>query len=520
MVDKNKYGQYFTADALADFMVSLITQSNRKRVLEPSCGQGVFLKYLMNAGFTNISAYEIDPELKSEYEFVQYRSFLSVPLEEKYDVVIGNPPYIRWKNLEPELKRELKDNKLWCKYFNSLCDYLFIFILKSIEHLKENGELIFICTEYWLNTTHSASLRKYMCRHGYFSEIYHFKETSLFEGVTASFIIFKYIRNSSHHAPDIRLYQYTGGAARPSLSELEHRSCFNCINIPQFQENSRWLLATKAEQEELNQFEFACLKDTSGTMPYCSEPKRYQLADFCEIGNGMVSGLDAVFQISEQELAGLNAAERNHIIPVVKARSLMPYQHQGITSYIFLQESICDSEFEAQYPNFARHFKPYQEKLAQRYSYHREIPYWEFVFPRNQKLFARKEPRIFVPSKERISARQYFRFCYAAPECYATQDVTAIFKKEDTRESVEYILAFLNNRRVFDWLRFNGIVKGAIVEFSERPLASIPFRPINWRSAPERALHDQITYEVRQYLQDGHPVHLKQINLRFDELYA
>ena len=171
MSEKNKYGQYFTISLIADFMVSLITHDKTSVVLEPSCGKGVFLDSLLKQGFHSLSAYEIDEELGRQYDFIQYKSFLSVPTTEKYDVVIGNPPYIRWKNIEPELKKELESNTLWNTYFNSLCDYLFIFILKSIEHLNENGELIFICTEYWMNTTHSITLRNYMCNNGFFTEI-------------------------------------------------------------------------------------------------------------------------------------------------------------------------------------------------------------------------------------------------------------------------------------------------------------------------------------------------------------
>ena len=46
MIKKNKYGQYFTIETIAEFMVSLVTQNKEARVLEPSCGKGVFLKML------------------------------------------------------------------------------------------------------------------------------------------------------------------------------------------------------------------------------------------------------------------------------------------------------------------------------------------------------------------------------------------------------------------------------------------------------------------------------------------
>lgn len=512
MAEKNRYGQYFTISLIANFMVSLISHAKDSRVLEPSCGKGVFLDSLQEQHFTDLSAYEIDSTLKSKHDFIKYRSFLSVPTSEKYDVVIGNPPYIRWKNIEPELKVELEHNLLWNKYFNSLCDYLFIFILKSIEHLKEGGELIFICTEYWLNTTHSATLRNYMCQNGYFTEIYHFKEAPLFEKVTASFIIFKYIKGKKK-SEAIKFYNYNKPKGLPTAKELSDKSCFDITEIPHFKENSRWLLATYEVQNSLARFEIACEKPSTDFF----NTSMYRIGDFCDIGNGMVSGLDAAFQIKETD--ELNEDEINHLITVMKAKNLCPYKNKGVTKYIFLQEDIDEESFATKYPHFAAHFKPFRDKLNKRYNYNRHIPYWEFVFPRNQKLFERKEARIFVPCKERISNKDFFRFCYAPSICYPTQDVTAVFRKNICKESLEYILAYLNNKRVFNWLGLNGIVKGAIVEFSETPIASIPYRPINWSDNKEVLIHLNITNEVKSYLDDSDNCHIKKINNLFNELF-
>ena len=512
MAQKNKYGQYFTIDLIADFMVTLISHSKDSKVLEPSCGKGVFLENLLKHGFRNISAYEIDKTLGTQFDFINYTSFLSVPTSDKYDVVIGNPPYIRWKNLEPELKAELDDNLLWKKYFNSLCDYLFIFILKSIEHLNEGGELIFICTEYWMNTTHSVNLRNYMCQNGYFTEIYHFKETPLFEKVTASFIIFKFVK-STHKRDFIQLYKYNKEKGLPTKSELADSSCFDILTIPHFKENSRWILATQEVQDKLVSFENACIKKDHSLF----ETELYRIGDYCDIGNGMVSGLDAAFQIEKNET--LNKDEVKALIPVIKAKDLNSYIQKSITYYIFIQEALTADSFTKKFPHFAEHFAPYIDKLNSRYNYHRDIPYWEFVFPRNQKLFERDEPRIFIPCKERISNKKYFRFCYAPSGYFPTQDVTGILKKPKTKESIEYILAYLNNERVFDWLGYNGIVKGAIVEFSEAPIASIPFRPINWNSKTEVDIHNSITEEVKSYIDKPNQESLDRITNLFNKLF-
>lgn len=97
--------------------------------------------------------------------------------------------------------------------------------------------------------------------------------------------------------------------------------------------------------------------------------------------------------------------------------------------------------------------------------------------------------------------------------------MTAIVRKIQCKESIEYILAFLNNRRVFDWLTLNGIVKGNIVEFSETPISKIPFRRINWEVSYEKTLHDDITKEVQAYLLDKDKCHIDTINKLFNALF-
>lgn len=510
MEKKHKYGQYFTRKAVADFMVSLISHPTDSAVLEPACGQGVFLNSLREKGFHSLTGYEIDPTLANEDPAVKHQSFILSPTSERCDVVIGNPPYIRWKNLEPELKEELAQSDLWRTYFNSLCDYSQLFILKSIMQLREEGELIFICTEYWMNTTHSQSLRDYMCQHGYFSDIFLFKEAPLFEKVTAAFVVFRYVRSARRPA-HIALHRYTG-KGQPDAEALLSRSCFEQTEIPAFQTGQRWVLAPQEVQERLRVFEQSC-------EGHCGElfASRHRIGDYCEIGNGMVSGLDAAFNITSQD--ELTPEEEASRMNVLKAKDLAQYRYKDKSYYIYLPEGLAEKEVKELYPHFYRQLAPYKDKLNGRYNYNKDIPFWEFVFPRNKKLFERKEPRIFIPCKERISHKNYFRFCFAPPEVYPLQDVTGILRKEHCRESLEYLLAFLNNGRVFDWLRFNGIVKGGIVEFSEAPLASIPYRPIDWDNHEEVALHETITQATQDYLAhpQEEPLHL--IHQSFDRLF-
>ena len=126
--NKNKYGQYFTPQLIVDYMISLSNINKKSSILEPSSGQGIFISTLEQNGYENITGYEIDRMLYQNTNFVINKSFVTTNISKKFNLIIGNPPYIRWKNLENELKEELKNHTLWHKYFNSLCDiHIFLF---------------------------------------------------------------------------------------------------------------------------------------------------------------------------------------------------------------------------------------------------------------------------------------------------------------------------------------------------------------------------------------------------------
>lgn len=528
---KNKFGQYFTPEVVADFMVGLAEISANSKILEPSCGEGIFLEILQKKGYNNLTAYEIDQDLATEFKFVHYESFVSANINDKFDLIIGNPPYIRWKNLEEELKQELSLNPIWNKYFNSLCDYLYIFILKSIELLNENGQLIFICPEYWMNTTHSITLRNYMVQHGYFKEIYHFNETPIFDKVTVSIVIFKFVKSKqktgescTEQGQSIKVAKFYANKKLTSetLKNLQHQIPFKdaeYLQVSQFKTNERWILQSDEIRKELQILETVCQKQNPTSLISFFEEEKidfHTIGEVCDIGNGLVSGLDKAFQVNGHKL---NSAEKLATINVVKAKDLVPFFAENITKYIFIKNGLEENEFQKTYPNYYLHFQKYKTDLEKRYQYNRIINYWEWVFLRNFNLFSKPDKRIFVPCKERISNKNYFRFALVEGDVFPTQDVTAIFKKSETKESIEYILAYLNQPIIFDWLKCNGIVKGNIVEFSEKPIASIPFRKIDWNNEYEVLIHNSITHITQQFLTNKDKKLFSKINPLFNQLF-
>ncbi|GAA8700558.1 hypothetical protein oki298_13430 [Helicobacter pylori] len=81
--DIKTLGQVFTPKKIVDFMLTL--KHNQGSVLEPSAGDGSFLKRLKKA-----VGIEIDPKICPKNALCM--DFFDYPLENQFDTIIGNPP--------------------------------------------------------------------------------------------------------------------------------------------------------------------------------------------------------------------------------------------------------------------------------------------------------------------------------------------------------------------------------------------------------------------------------------------
>lgn len=75
------------------------------------------------------------------------------------DVVVGNPPYIRYDDLPRNL---YADYQAACPTMIGRCDIYVGFIEAGIRHLKPEGMLGFICADRWMRSAYGAELRRFV----------------------------------------------------------------------------------------------------------------------------------------------------------------------------------------------------------------------------------------------------------------------------------------------------------------------------------------------------------------------
>lgn len=217
----------------------------------------------------------------------------------------------------------------------------------------------------------------------------------------------------------------------------------------------------------------------------------------------MVSGLDSAFRVESDLLARLTTRERDALIDVTKAFQLLPLYTRETIHYINIPQGLSENQVMRDYPNLHAHLSKFKAELLQRYSYNRELPFWEWAFRRSESFFFNQKSKAFVPCKERLTSKPLVRFSLVPEGVVATQDVTAFAPKEGIRESLEYIVAFLSLPEITDWVKHRGLMKGGVAEFSERPLSEIPIRRIDWNNSIEVSTHSEITLLIQELANDS-----------------
>jgi len=178
---RKELGAFDTPLKIVDLMIKLtnIRDWNNVRVLEPACGYAPFSYAIskLKGSWKNIVGVEIDPmiverirKMFPEYD-VRLGDFLLMDFkDERFDLVIGNPPYgiIGDKSHYPI--HFLKDRKAIYKRlyetWRGKYNIYGLFIEKAVKLLNENGVLCFIVPATWMILDEFSKLRGFLAENG------------------------------------------------------------------------------------------------------------------------------------------------------------------------------------------------------------------------------------------------------------------------------------------------------------------------------------------------------------------
>ncbi len=150
-------GQVYTKRMVADYMVNLFTIANGARVLDPCFGGGVFVESLLENTDHNVLAVEIDKDSFDMFNnpYSERCKLLNCDffnIEEEFDGIIMNPPYVRQEEIDEMSELGVTKQKLQMACglmsISNKANLYMYFILRAILLLKDEGELIAIVPKY------------------------------------------------------------------------------------------------------------------------------------------------------------------------------------------------------------------------------------------------------------------------------------------------------------------------------------------------------------------------------------
>ncbi len=516
-LNKNQLSQIFTPDYIAEFMVKNIKQQylsihNKPnidliKILEPSAGKGIFLSHMIDEGFTDITAYELDQSLEAPllnyYPNVKFKfeNFLGSDSNEKFNIIIGNPPYLG-QNYNAHIFQELVRTYSMCeKYFVGNMDLFYFFIHLGIEKLQPGGLLSFITTNYWLtksNKTGIKHLKPHIVTDCFILQLIDLSKISVFKDAKGQhnciFVLQKKYENEKQKNINKYIDVVQVNPYNNRFNEKSNKILFkNIIN----NENSPHLLKYKSamtnkDLSKINGWNLQYPVDVKNVVKkieiFCSfNGSLSYLSDFFIIRNGLILIKDEVFILKENDnlkiadsnmfikmnntFVKLNNDEKQKLKKLFKSKVILPfsYDKNGFSGYLIYLEK---NEFKIQdlkrrnkltekkYPNLTAYLNQYRRELEDILRNAKEN-IRDIYFPRRGSLITQfdinhkrklvnlepyydKEPKIFFSYISNSNV-----FGYTQDSYYATSDTYFLWPREGKTDIDHlFLLAYLNSKIV------------------------------------------------------------------------
>jgi hypothetical protein len=327
---RHELGQWFTPEAVADLALALALRgaSGDAKVLDPSCGDGVFLQRAVHQGIAASRLYgvDIDPQAIGaaqaalpaatlvHADFFDAANLPAASRLRQVDVIVGNPPYVRQERLDASAKSRIVDAlasdwpRLARKDLVSLVgrgDLAAPFLLRTLHHLKKGGTAALVISSAFLDSAYGEQFWKLLeqvaslellvdaPRERWFQDAAVNAVIAVFRaGPPAKEICLARLRSSTRDAAKV----VSEGGELSEVAELRFASCT---------EPTTWAAALRAPDAW---FQFVAEAGDALTT----------LGEVAEIRRGVTSGANDIFYLRREQTRDLEIPKK-FLLPLLRA---------------------------------------------------------------------------------------------------------------------------------------------------------------------------------------------------------
>lgn len=350
---------------------------------------------------------------------------LKFEAEEKFDFIVGNPPYIAYALLTKEQRKFVRENFKSCSY--GKFDYSYAFIEKCLKLLSNNGKMVFITPSNMYKTQFGRELRKFMLP--YITKIIDYSFEKVFDKVLTSPAITVFNKNTSE------TLDY----------ELKLNNKQTIKNITKSELKDKWYF-----------FE----NESKGK-------KRF--GDFFKISNSVATLCNKVYIINKEKI------EKYHIEPEAIREAISPKSKKLnrkefiIFPYKYLNNKLThfnEKDYKTLYPNAYKYLFENKETLQKTNKDNKEK--W-IEFGRSQALAYLNQPKLLISTiaTNRIVVYKLNK------EQIPYSGLYIIPKKE---LSLEFAKGILTKKSTMKYLKASGIVlNGTSIRISTKDIENLKF---------------------------------------------
>jgi len=384
-----------------------------------------------------------------------------------FDVVIGNPPYVRQERIT-EYKQDFRI--LFPDVYAGTADLYVYFFAQGLRILREDGVLTFISPNKFLRAGYGENLRKYLSEQTSLEILIDFGDLQVFDATTYPFI--SVIRK---HKPD--------SDTRPRILEMKHISQVATLHTQIAEAETIPQSALKPRGWQLRD------TITLSLMQKLEENTRFEDYIDNDFYRGVTTGLNSAFEIEQpiyDELTELEPKSKNIIKPWLRGRDVDRWTVNWSGTYlIFARRGINIDE----YPEVKRHLTKFKELLEPGTKIGRKAGSYVWYEIQDSTAYYQEfeRPKI-IWAKYGIEPT----FAYDDQKFFGGNTVF-ILPTDDLS------LVGVLNSRVIQWYAQNtfNIVRGGYIEWIPANVAKLPIPKM------EQHQKDELSRLVREIIKSG-----------------